>query len=456
MNDTSELWRLPAADLARRYRECTLSPLDVLEACLSRLDAVNPLLNAVIAQRERALLRDEAQASALRHERGQALSALDGVPLTVKDNLLTADLPTTWGSLGGREHRSAHDELAVARARGAGALLVGKTNVPEFTLEGYTDNRLFGVTRNPWDLALTPGGSSGGAVAAVAAGIAPLALGTDGGGSIRRPASHCGLVGLKPSIGALPREHTLPSLQLDFEVVGAIGRTVADVALLFRVLHGPLRDRAPRAFRVLYVPTLDDAPVDAEIARHCAQAAQGLAALGHTVREGALPLDLGFLSAAWPQVGQIGLARLFEQHPAWRDGASPKYRAMAEEGARLPATRLWSILEAVQQLRREAARLFRDIDVLVTPAAAALPWPAKEAFPTRIAGCNVGPRGHAVFTGWVNAAGLPALALPVQPSSRGLPIGLQVIGAHGADDLLLALGADYEAMAPWSARWPSL
>ena len=457
MNDASELWRLPAVELARRYRDGTLSPPDALDACLARLDAVNPRLNAVIAQRDRSLLRAEAQGSAQRHQRGQALSALDGVPLTVKDNLLTADVPTTWGSLGGREHRSMHDEVAVARARAAGALLIGKTNVPEFTLEGYTANRVFGVTRNPWDTALTPGGSSGGAVAAVAAGIAPLALGTDGGGSIRRPASHCGVVGLKPSIGALPREHTLPSLLLDFEVVGPMARTVADVALLYRVLHGPSpADRAAGALRVLYVPTLDGAPVDPEIAERCAQAAHRFSARGHTVREGTMPLDLGFMSTAWPQVGQIGLARLFEQHPAWREGASPKYRAMAEEGATIPATRLWGIFETVQKLRRDAANMFRDIDVLVTPAAAALPWPAEEAFPTRIDGHSVGPRGHAVFTGWVNAAGLPALALPVQPSSRGLPIGLQLIGAHGAEDLLLALGADYETMAPWSARWPSL
>jgi aspartyl-tRNA(Asn)/glutamyl-tRNA(Gln) amidotransferase subunit A len=457
MSDALPLWRLSATDLARRYRDGTLSPVDALEACLARLDAVNPRLNAVIAQRDRSLLRDEARASARRHERGEALSALDGLPLTVKDNLLTADLPTTWGSLGGRDHRSAHDELAVARARSAGALFIGKTNVPEFTLEGYTANRVFGVTRNPWDTALTPGGSSGGAVAAVAAGIAPLALGTDGGGSIRRPASHCGIVGLKPSIGALPREHTLPSLLLDFEVVGPMARTVADVALLYRALHGPSSaDRAPRALRVLYVPTLDGAPVDAEVAAQCAHGVRALEALGHRVSEGEMPLDLAFLMQAWPQVGQIGLAHLFAQHPQWRDEASPKYRAMAEEGAALPAARLWQLLEAVQRLRRDAAQLFRDIDVLVTPCAAALPWAAQEPFPAHIAGKSVGPRGHAIFTGWVNAAGLPALALPVAPSRIGLPIGLQLIGAFGADDLLLALGADYEAASPWSARWPPL
>jgi aspartyl-tRNA(Asn)/glutamyl-tRNA(Gln) amidotransferase subunit A len=464
-----ELWRLSAVELARRYRERELSPLDVLEACLARLDAVNPRINAVIAQRDRALLRAEARASAERHVRGAALAALDGIPLTVKDNLLSKDLPTTWGSAGLREHRSAHDELALARAREGGALVLGKTNVPEFTLEGYTANPLFGATRNPWDLALTPGGSSGGAVAAVAAGIAPLALGTDGGGSIRRPASHCGVVGLKPSIGALPREHTLPSLLLDFEVVGPIARTVADVRLAFDALRGPSaadrpsfaaqaarRAREKRALRVRYVPTIDGAPVDAEIAASCADAARRLAQLGHEVTEGVLPLDLGFKNAAWPIVGQVGLAHLFEAHPQWRAAASPKYVEMAEQGAKVPASRLWQVIEQVEQLRRACARVFAEIDVIVTPAAAALPWPAEDAYPPTIAGRAVGPRGHAIFTGWVNAAGLPALAVPCAPAKSGLPIGMQMIAAYGDDDALLDLGEAYEAIAPWADRWPAL
>jgi aspartyl-tRNA(Asn)/glutamyl-tRNA(Gln) amidotransferase subunit A len=470
MSDIPDLWRLSATELARRFRERMLAPPAVLEACLARLDAVNPRLNAVIAQRDRALLRAEARMSAARHARAAPLSALDGIPISIKDNLLTADQPTTWGSVALRDHRSAHDELPVARARAGGALVIGKTNVPEFTLEGYTANRLFGTTRNPWNPALTPGGSSGGAVAALAAGIAPLALGTDGGGSIRRPSSHCGVVGLKPSIGALAREHTLPSLLLDFEVVGPMARTVADVALLFEALRGssPADRRSfaaeaarsgagrSRALRVLYVPTLDGAPVDPEIAAHCAQAARRLAQLGHAVSEGAMPLDLGFMGSAWPLVGQIGLAQLFERHREWREDASPKYREMAEQGARVPASRLWEVIETVEQLRRDCARVFADIDVLVTPAAAALPWPAEEAFPPLIAGQPVGPRGHAVFTGWVNAAGLPALAVPAEPSSDGLPIGVQMIAAYGGDNLLLQLGAAYEAVAPWATRWPAL
>ncbi len=469
MTTHDDLWRLPAVELRRRYRERRLAPPEVLRAVLARLDAVNPRLNAVTARRDERVLLAEAEASAQRHARGEPLSALDGIPITVKDSLYTADQPTTWGTRALRGHTTGHDELAVARARAGGALIVGKTNVPEFALEGYTANPLFGVTVNPWAPQLTPGGSSGGAVAAVASGIAPLAVGQDGGGSIRRPASHTGIVGLKPSLSAWPREHVLPSLLLDFEVIGLLACTVADARLLFDALRGPAAgDRSSLAaahaaerfadapLRLLYVERFGAAPLDPQIAASVSGAVRVLESLGHRVEASALPLDLEFFTEAWPQVGQIGLAAMFERHPEWAAQASQKYLDMAEAGRRLPATRLWRIVERVKALRRESAALFERVDVIVMPSAAALPWPAAEAYPPLIDGRSVGPRGHAVYTGWVNAAGLPGLALPCAPSREGLPIGLQLIGAYGSDARLLDLGEAYEAAAPWAHRWPPL
>ncbi|WP_332824834.1 amidase [Ramlibacter sp.] len=464
----TELWRLSATELRQGYRE-GLSPLAVAQACLARLEEVNPRINAVVARRDPAFLR-EAQASAERHARGAPLSPLDGIPLSVKDSLYTVDQPTSWGCPALRTHATGQDELAVGRARAAGALIIGKTNVPEFALEGYTANPVYGVTRNPWDLALTPGGSTGGGVAAVAAGITPLAIGQDGGGSIRRPASHTGLVGLKPSLSAVPREHVLPSLLLDFEVIGPLARTVADARLLFEVMRGPAavdrsslaavfaaRDaRKPGALRILYVERFGSAPLDPQIAASVGAAVRQLAALGHQVDTGSLPLDLEFFTQAWPQVGQIGLAQMFERHPDWAAQASRKYLDMAEQGRALPGARLWQILEQVKGLRRDTVKLFRDIDVIVLPSAAALPWKAEESHPTRIDGQEVGPRGHAVYTGWVNAAGLPGLALPCAPSREGLPIGMQLVGPYGSDDALLDLGAAYEAAQPWAQRRPAL
>jgi aspartyl-tRNA(Asn)/glutamyl-tRNA(Gln) amidotransferase subunit A len=461
------LWRLSAVELQRRYRERSLTPLQVAQACLGRLEAVNPKVNAVIARRDPAFLA-EAEAATARYAQGKPLSAIDGIPLTVKDSLFTKDLPTTWGTRALRGFQSTHDEFAVARARAAGALLLGKTNVPEFALEGYTDNPLFGPTGNPWNPALTPGGSSGGAVSAVACGIAPLAIGQDGGGSIRRPASHAGVVGLKPSLSAVPREHVLPSLLLDFEVIGPLTRTVADARMLFEVMRGPSEvDRSSLAAahasaclrtvkRILYVERFGSAPLDPQIAASVRQSVDTLARLGHAVEEGPLPLELDFYAEAWPQIGQIGLARMFEQHPDWEAQASDKYRAMAEQGKRLPAARLWQILDQVKRLRQASVALFNEIDVIVLPSAAALPWNAQDAFPTHIDGQQVGPRGHAVYTGWVNAAGLPGLALPCKPSEEGLPIGMQLIGPYGSDAMLLDLGAAFEAAQPWAHRWPAL
>ncbi|MBS0450221.1 MAG: amidase [Proteobacteria bacterium] len=470
MTQHEPLWKLPATELARRYRELSLTPLAVAYDVLARIDEVNGKLNAVVSRRDKAVLA-EAQAAGERFARGTPLSMLDGIPLTVKDSLYLDGLPTTCGTPALKAHVPGFDELAAARAREAGALILGKTNVPEFANDGYTGNPVFGVTGNPWAPELTPGGSSGGAVAAVAAGMGPLAIAQDGGGSIRRPASHTGLVGLKPSLSAWPRVRQLPGLLLDFDCIGPVGRTVADVRMLFELLRGP--DAADRSslsawaaqqrmrpatgpLRVLYVEHLNANPLDRQIAANCRTAVQRLAALGHHVEEGELPVDIGYLMQAWPEIGQVGLAAMFEEHPDWEAQASAKYREGAEAGRRVSGARVWQIMERVRQLRRDVVGMFEQFDVIAMPSAAALPWPAHEAFPPRIDGKEVGPRGHAAYTGWVNAAGLPGLSVPTDPSREGLPIGLQLIGPYGCDDLLLDLGAAYEAVAPWAHRWPAL
>jgi aspartyl-tRNA(Asn)/glutamyl-tRNA(Gln) amidotransferase subunit A len=277
MSGSGEPWRLGVAGLSDLLARRAVSPVELLELFLARIERINPAINAIVA------IDGEARAAAAESERrwaaGEPRSALEGIPLTVKDNIPVRGLPTTWGSRMFRDVVPTRDELPVARLRAAGAVILGKTNCPEFTLEGYTDNPLFGVTRNPWDIELTPGGSSGGAVASVAAGLVPAAIGTDGGGSIRRPASHTGLVGLKPSTGLVARDHGLPQVLLDFEAVGPMARRVADVHLLLEVMAGPdRRDRkslcaAPAApppdpVRLLYVPTFGDNPLDRGKLRH--------------------------------------------------------------------------------------------------------------------------------------------------------------------------------------------
>jgi aspartyl-tRNA(Asn)/glutamyl-tRNA(Gln) amidotransferase subunit A len=460
-----EAWKLSAAELAAAYAHGDTDPVAVFDAVSARIEALNPALNAVIARDTQA--RNVAVDSTRRYARGKPLGALDGVPITIKDNILVAGVPCTWGSRLYRDFTPGEDELPVARLRAAGAIIVGKTNVPEFTLEGYTTNLLFGTTRNPWDTRLTPGGSSGGAVAAVAAGFGPLAFGTDGGGSIRRPVSHTGLVGLKTSIGRVARGPSLPQILLDLETIGPIARTVSDIALAMRVIGGiDSSDRrshyaadprpAGRPLRLRYVRRFGDAPVDPAILASTDAAARAIAALGVEVEEGPLPFDVSPVTGLWPILGQVGAAFVVAAHPGREGEVGPRMRALAVDGDAVPAARYLAAIEALDAFRRTVTAAFADLDLVMTPSAAALPWPAEEPFPPVIDGQAVGPRGHAVFTAWVNACGHPALALPSSPAPNGLPIGFQLVGRFGADDLLLDIGARFEEAQPWRDRWPKL
>lgn len=456
-------WQLGAAGLAAAFRAGETTPSAYWEIARERIAALNRPLNAIVAFA--ADIEAQARESSERIARGRARSPLEGIPLVVKDNILVKGMPCVWGSRVFRDHVPARDELPVERLRAAGALIVGKTNVPELTFEGITWNPVFGATRNPYQLELTPGGSSGGSVAAVAAGLVPLALGTDGGGSIRRPASHTGLVGLKPSIGAVPRVNSLPMMLLDLEVIGPIARTVEDAALLFEAMAGPdARDRrslfAPlerkKPPRILYVARFGDAPLDPEIAQSVSAAARAFEALGCHVEAGNLPFDLGPLNEFWPQFGAAGVAYVMALHPGREALLGPRFQAMLAEGRKLPAARYLAGIEIFERMREESARVFERYDVIMTPSAAALPWPAETPYPDTIDGRKVGPRGHAVFTGWVNACGIPAINLPCAPSRVGLPIGFQLAAAFGADRLLLELGARYEKANPWRERWPPI
>jgi aspartyl-tRNA(Asn)/glutamyl-tRNA(Gln) amidotransferase subunit A len=469
-NGRDELWRLGAAALADGYRHGDFTPVDVLDQCMARIEADNATLNAIVTL-DSPGAGHAARESAQRWANGQALGTLDGIPLTVKDNIAVRGMRTTWGSRLYADYVPAIDELPIARLRACGAVILGKTNVPEFTMQGYTDNLLFGPTRNPWNPDLTPGGSSGGAVASVAAGFCPISIGTDGGGSIRRPASHTGLVGFKPSRGRVPRCDGLPPIFLDYESIGPMTRSVGDAILAVAAMSAPhLHDPSSEAFRtlpftvpdpapacrILFAPDFSGSPVDTEIASSVADAAEGLRKLGHRVEERAGFRLADKVNASWPKVSQAGLAWLLESRPGQDGLLTPAMAASADAGRKMPATGFFDLLIAVDELRRELGELFSNYDLLLTPSAAALPWPATEQYPPQINGRTVGPRGHAVFTGFANAAGLPAISLPCAPSSSGLPIGMQLVGQFAQDDLVCAVARQFERAYPWSGRWPAL
>jgi aspartyl-tRNA(Asn)/glutamyl-tRNA(Gln) amidotransferase subunit A len=451
---TDEWRRLPVEALSAALADGRVTARALLEDCLDCIERLNPVINAMVALDPGArLAADESDA---RRRAGRSLGPLDGVPATVKDNLLMKGCPAVWGSPLYRDFRPDHDEAPVARLRAAGAVLIGKTNTPEFALRGYTDNPVFGVTRNPWNVTLTPGGSSGGAAAALAAGFAPLALATDGGGSTRRPAGHVGVVGLKPSLGRIPSSGGFPPLMFDCETVGLMARTVSSVRLMFKAMAIDARPTRSGPARVLVVERFGQAPVDPGIAERCREAGAQLAALGHEVRAGPLPFPIDDVIAAWSALAGVGLARLATDQPRFFELAAHDFAAQAREGQARSASDYDRLIETLLAFRAVTAAAFETIDVILTPSAAAQPWPAREAFPPEIDGQPVGPRGHAVFTAWVNACGHPGLAIPVRPADDGMPVGVQLVGALGADERLLEIASALEAVHPWADRWPAM
>ncbi len=443
------IWQDDCTALLAGFAEGRTTPVAVAETLRGRIEALEPELNAYSALSDTLL--EEAEASTRRWAAGAPNGPLDGVPLVIKDNLVSAGLPAAWGNAELARRVPTHDERPVAALRRAGALVVGKGNTPEFAVEGFTDNLTFGTTRNPFDPELTPGGSSGGVVSAIAAGLAVAGAGTDGGGSIRRPAGYTGLYGLKPGIGHVPRGGGLAQVLLDFEVVGPMARSLRDLRLLDAVMSGVSESVAEkRPARILCVETFEGAPCDPAIRAEFADTVAALSSAGHQVELGTFPHDLSALNAVWSRIGEIGLASYFKRDPAVAGVAAPKYRDMAERGAQVSAMDFYAILDEVFALRQAAQDLW-GYDAILTPASAANPWPAAESHPPAIDGQAVGPRGHAVYTGWVNAAGLPALAFPATVGS-GLPIGMQIVGRMGSERALMDIVEP--VVAPF--RWPDL
>lgn len=466
-------WQLPVAELSALMARKALSPVELLDMYLARIERINPVLNAIVAF-DIDGARAAAKASERRMLAGTRLGDLDGIPATIKDNLFVKGLPATWGSRLFEGFMPADDDRVVSYLRAAGVVIVGKTNTPELALAAHTDNLVFGKTRNPWDVALTPGGSSGGAVAAIAAGLAPIAIGTDAGGSIRRPAGYAGIVGLRPSTGRIPRRHGFPALANDFQVIGPAARTVAELYEVFRTVAQPeAADRASLAFgdrplpqtlqaaglrrlRIRYVPGIGSEPVDPQVRAAIAKAAQQVAALGHEVVEGPVPFDIDQVDAIRGVLSGAAVARVVEKHADWRDKVGEAILDWGTKGLRLTATDYVNALDSLQALRARATAEFEAFDILLTATSTAMPWPVEYSFPKEIDGRPAAARGSGLFSGYVNAAGLPAISVPVEPSPAGLPIGMQLVGAFGDDLSVLQLAKQFEDAHPWAHRWPSI
>ena len=450
----SALWRATAGELATLFARGEATPEDALAAVLARIEAVNGTLNALVTL-DLPGARAAAAAAARRWKDGAALGPLDGVPITVKDNLFVGGLRATWGSLLFADHVAPQDDLPVAKLRAAGAVILGKTNTPELALSGYTDNKVFGATGNPWAPELSPGGSSGGAVACVASGMGAVAIATDAGGSIRRPSAHAGVAGMKPGVGRVPRRHGFPPLAQDLQVIGPIARSVADLRMAFALMGTPAaKPPAKATLRIGVVGAIPGVPIEPAILGGFEQACATLCDLGHVLEEIACPWEQDEVNSLFANLAAAGVARVMATMPDWRGRVTDSIAAQAEAGAKRSAVDLVRDLDAVAAFRWRLSDVMAQWDVLVTPASPALAWPKREPVPRTIGGVAAGPRAAAAYSTAINIAGLPAVVVPLPMPQGSLPAGLQIIGPMMGEDRLLDLAEAYEAAQPWPRLAP--
>jgi aspartyl-tRNA(Asn)/glutamyl-tRNA(Gln) amidotransferase subunit A len=453
----SELWAKTAAELLDGYRRHEFSPVEVSRAVLGRIEALNPKFNAFCLVSQE--VEKEAKASESRWLAGQPRGLLDGVPVSIKDLLLTRGWPTLRGSMAVDPNGPWNDDApAVARLREHGAVLLGTTTTPEFGWKGVTDNALTGITRNPWDKSKTPGGSSGGAAAALASGMGPLAVGTDGGGSIRIPCSFTGLFGLKPSFGRVPAWPLSPFGTVAH--VGPMARSVGDAALMLNVLAQPdARDwhalpyepqdwrtgleQGVAGLRIAYSPDLGYAKVDAEVAALVKSSLSVFTDLGAKVEEKNPGFEnpSGIFRIQWFSGAAYLIKSLSSEK---RKLVDPGLLEISAEGEKITAHEVLDMQMKRGALGAHMNLFHRDYDLLVTPTLAVPAFEAGREFPP----------GGSRWTDWTpftypfNLTQQPAASIPCGLTKSGLPVGLHIVGPKYADALVLRAARGFETARP--------
>jgi len=458
----TDVTRLPASKLRRLMDTDELTPTQLVEASLDVVERRNGELNAIVTLSETAL--DEARALEAEVAAGASRGPLYGLPVGIKDVTEVGGLRTTYGSPLYENYVPDEDALVVKRLREAGAIILGKTNTPEFAAGGNTFNEVFGRTGNPWNPALSAGGSTGGGAAALATGMIAIAEGTDLGGSLRIPASFCGVVGLRPSPGLVP---TYPTQYLwdDLQVTGTLGRTAEDIALVLDSVSGasPLspavqsvsgrefaaavRRGPPKNLRVAYVHDPVGLGVDPEVARVCREGALALDSAGAEVEEIELDLSYGFdaflaLRGYWMVAHHVRhLDRLGE--------LGDNVRGNIEAGLQTTVADLGAAEQARGRMWEEFRRLFETYDHVLTPCTAVPPFPVQQNYPETIAG-----RQMETYIDWIaptfvlSLSGLPVGCAPAGLDADGLPVGLQIVGRPRSEEAVLALAGRLQELRP--------
>jgi amidase len=462
-----------AGELGKLYRTRRASPLEVMQALLARIDAVNPTVNAIVTLARDAALWDARRATAAL-KRGATLPPLFGVPVAIKDVTPTAGIRTTHGSKLFEDHVPTEDALVVQRLRAAGAIVLGKTNTPEFAFGPNTVNAVFGATRNPWDPTRTAGGSSGGSAAALATGMCPLAAGTDLGGSLRGPASFCGVVGFRTTPGLIPRYPS--ALAWDsYSVEGPMARNVADAALMLSVMAGP-DDRAPLSYEVdprqflaaVRAPSVKGwriawtvdlgglVLVDDEVRAVFEHAVSAFRSIGARL-EAACP-DMSDV----PEIvrltrGLLMVARHADKLPEHRAVLQAGLVENAEAGLALSSREI-AEGELLRTRQWQRVREFLEPrDLWLTPTMAVPPFPIEHPHVLEVNGRPVGKamqRSHLTYA--FSVLGLPAISIPCGFTRAGLPVGLQIVGKRRGEVAVLRAAAAFEAVRPWSGRVPPI
>ncbi|HET7690847.1 MAG TPA: amidase [Nocardioidaceae bacterium] len=478
MTAEDDLCFASAHDLARRIRVREVSPVEVNEAVIAQIETLNPELVAFCAV-DHAQVRAAAREAEQAVIRGDSLGPLHGVPVSVKDLIFTKDFPTVGGSKAYLGFTPDEDDVVVERLRGAGAIIVGKTNTPDFGY-GPSFDPVYGTTRNPWDLSRTPAGSSGGSAVAVATGMGPVSLGSDGGGSIRVPASFCGVFGMNPSFGRVPlypgaRDPRYPGFSgwESLERIGPLARTVTDAALVLDVIKGPdPRDRHSlpatgevyldelavdlKGLRIAW--TVDwggDARVDGDVGELVERAAQQFAGLGALVENASPKFEnahstfdaIRALDADLP-----AMAGLIDRYPP---GTAPsRFTDMVDtKRSFVDASRA---LAARRDIYNAFWRFFENYDLILTPTAPVAAFPLDLTGPSEIGGQPVtDPMSWVQYTVPISLTGNPSASVPCGWTPEGLPVGLQIVGNHLDDRRVLQASRAFELVQPWAQRRPT-
>lgn len=467
----TELWQISGLALGEAIAHREVSAVEVLDAIIARVEAVNPQVNAIVTLvAERA--REEARAVDARIAAGEADGPLCGVPVSIKDLIETRDIGTTFGSRLRQDFVPDQDAVLVERLRAAGCPIFAKTNTPEYGGKFATDNLVFGATNNPWDLSRSPGGSSGGAAAQVAAGMGPLAVGNDGGGSIRVPASLCGVYGIKPQFGRVPswpRHNGWYTLNHE----GPITRTVRDAAALLDIMAGPDErdwfslpsevgsyleacDGEIKGMRIAWSPTPGYGRVDPAVLERCQAAVRIFEELGGIVEEASPQIpnpDQIFLGIIVPRL----LVQFEQELPAdFVEQMDPVVHAFLPLAEQMTVRDVFTAIYGDYAVHDLLVAFFQQYELFLTPTLATPAYPSGIFGPSEVAGEPVSSPLEPFFTYPFNLTGQPAASIPVGFTDSGLPVGLQIVGRRFAEKTVLRASACFEAAHPWAERWPAL